>query len=36
MYGTDMEDDNSMASEEKKYTLELWLRDWRYFTTCFC
>ena len=34
MYGTDLEDNNSMAPEEiKKHAHELWLRDWRYFTT---
>jgi hypothetical protein len=34
MYGTDLEDNSTMAPEAiKKHAHELWLRDWRYFTT---
>ncbi len=34
MYGTDLEDNKTMAPEEiKKHAHELWLKDWKYFTT---
>ena len=34
MYGTDLEDNKAMASEEiKKHAHEIWLRDWKYLTT---
>ncbi|MEO8961502.1 MAG: amidohydrolase family protein [Ginsengibacter sp.] len=34
MYGTDMEDNSSMTTAEvRSRAHELWLRDWRYFTT---
>ena len=34
MYGTDLEDNKTMAPEEiKKHAHEIWLRDWRYLTT---
>jgi len=34
MYGTDLVDNLSMAPEEiKKHAHELWIRDWKYFTT---
>ena len=34
MYGTDLEDNKTMAPDEiKKHAHEIWLRDWRYLTT---
>ncbi|MEO9005280.1 MAG: hypothetical protein ABI288_11110, partial [Ginsengibacter sp.] len=34
MYGTDMEDNRTMTTGEvRSKAHELWLRDWRYFTT---
>ena len=34
MYGTDLEDNQLIAPEElKKHAHELWIRDWKYFTT---
>ncbi len=34
MYGTDLEDNYSMAPEEiKKHAHEIWLREWQYLTT---